>query len=115
MDKAEMVKQIIKAEMVKQIIAESLKLAWTEVRANPNIPNKIQLEVHRPQKRILAEWVAEARQGHIDALNELVAFKKQAVKDLEAFSGKHRRLYDRKEKLDKMGFIITQEEVDSNS
>lgn len=60
-----------KEEKIKQILAESKALAEASVRADPKISNKIRLEVHELQKRILAKWVMEARHGHIDALMRL--------------------------------------------
>ena len=95
------------------VLRESFEKARDIVVADPHRRNEA-IDVHDQQRKILAQWVVEARRDALSAANELIAFRKQATNDLKQFNDKFNRLYDRKEKLEEMGFIITEEEVDSS-
>ena len=93
------------------VLRESFEKARDIVVADSHRRNEA-IDVHDQQRKILAQWVVEARHDALSAANELIAFRKQATNDLKYFNDKCNRLHDRKEKLKKLGFTV--EEADSN-
>ncbi len=88
-----------KENTVRQVLKESLDLAKTQVTKDPDILNKILFETDRPQKRILAEWVVEARRNSLKAINKLIVFRIQATEDLKAFDKRLDKVINRGNKV----------------